>query len=289
MSQIKKEAKPFGLIVDSTCTISDEELKNEDIIKVPLTIYFNSDAHLDGTVSVDMLIDAFNEDVDIKTSQPTPDAFLQAMNTQLKTYDHVIVLSLAKTLSGTYNSAILAKDLCENPEKITVIDTESTGAGTLYFVEQLTKLRSEGGSYEEAVKLAEDIKKRNVFYITVDNLKYLIKGGRITRVKAIIGNVLKKKPILKFKEGTLGLDATVRSFVGVKNYIVEQAKKILESGKEKVVVYINYVDDESRATAMKEALSELGEKVYIRIVGLVSPVVSAHVGLGTLGICIVEE
>ncbi|MGA0351241.1 MAG: DegV family protein [Acholeplasmataceae bacterium] len=289
MSQVKKESKKFGLIVDSTCTINDQMLKKEDIIKVPLTIYFDSDAHLDGTVTVDMLIDAFNKDVDIKTSQPTPDAFLQAMNDQLKTYDHVVVLALAKNLSGTYNSAILAKDLCENPEKITVIDTESTGAGVLYMVEKITELRANGGTHEEATALAEDIKKRNVFYITVDNLKYLIKGGRISRTKAVIGNVLKKKPVLKFKEGSLGLDATVRSFVGVKKYIVEQASKILEAGKSKVVVYINYVDDELRATAMKEALAELGEKVYIKIVGLVSPVVSAHVGLGTLGICIVEE
>lgn len=281
--------KKFGLIVDSTCTISDDMLKKEDIIKVPLNIYFDSDSHLDGTVSVEMLIDAFNKDVDIKTSQPTPEAFLNAMNEQLKTYDHVIVLALAKNLSGTYNSAILAKDLCDSPEKITIIDTESTGAGIFYMVEKVVELRANGASHEETTALVEDIKKRSVFYITVDNLKYLIKGGRISRTKAIIGNVLKKKPVLKFKEGTLGLDTTVRSFVGVKRYIVEQVQKVIDAGKQKVVVYINFVDDELRATAMKEALAELGEKIYIRIVGLVSPVVSAHVGLGTLGICIIEE
>lgn len=286
--EIKKEAK-FGIIVDSTATISDDMLKKEDISKVPLTIYFGNDARLDGTVSVDMLIDAFNKDVDIKTSQPTPDAFLQAMNEQLKKYDHVVVLTLAKNLSGTYNSAILAKDLCESPDKISVVDTESTGAGILYFVEKITELRAAGGTYKKAVELAENMKKRNVFYITVDNLKYLIKGGRITKTKAFIGNMLKKKPVLKFKEGALGLDTTVRSFVGVKNYIVEQAKNIIDSGKKKVVVYINYVDDELRANTMKDALMELGDQIYVIIVGLVSPVVSAHVGLGTLGICIIEE
>lgn len=289
MSQETTKKEKFGLIVDSTCTISDEMLKKEDILKVPLTIYFNSDEHLDGTVTVDMLIDAFNKDVDIKTSQPTPDAFLQAMNDQLKKYDEVVVLALTKTLSGTYNSAILAKDLCDSPEKVTVIDTESTGAGILYFVEKITELRAAEGTVKKAIELAEKIKKSNVFYITVDNLKYLTKGGRITRTKAIIGNMLKKKPVLKFKEGALGLDTTVRSFVGVKNYIVEQAKNTLDSGKKKVVVYINYVDDEHRANTMKDALLELGDKIKVRIVGLVSPVVSAHVGPGTLGICVIEE
>lgn len=281
--------KSFGLIVDSTFTIDSEVLKKEDIKVIPLTIYFGENAHLDGDIDVDMLIEAFEQNVDMKTSQPTPEAFLTAMNEQLKTYDDVLVLTLAKSLSGTHNSAVLARDLCDAPERITIVDTESTGAGGLYFVENIVALRAEGGSIKEAVALADDIKTRGVFYITVDNLKYLIKGGRITRTKAIIGNVLKKKPVLRFKDGVLGLDQTVRSFVGVKNYIVDQARALLETTKGKIKVYINFVDDELRAKTMKEALAELGERVSIKIVGLVSPVVSAHVGLGTLGIYLVKE
>jgi fatty acid-binding protein DegV len=105
----------------------------------------------------------------------------------------------------------------------------------------------------------------------------------------MIGNLLKKKPILKFKNGKLELEETVRSFIGVKTFIVDATKKLLEASKHNIVVYINYVDDEERAKTVKEALLELGKRVSIRIVGTVSPVVSAHVGLGTLGIYIVTE
>jgi fatty acid-binding protein DegV len=105
----------------------------------------------------------------------------------------------------------------------------------------------------------------------------------------MIGNLLKKKPILKFKSGKLELEQTVRAFAGVKQFIVEEAKKLLDASKKKVVVYINFVDDEERAKVVKEALLELGSRISIRIVGTVSPVVSAHVGLGTLGIYLVTE
>jgi DegV family protein with EDD domain len=173
--------------------------------------------------------------------------------------------------------------------KITIFDTESTGAGGLYFMEQLAELREKEADIKKLVAKAEEIKNKGLFFITVDDLKYLIKGGRITKTKAMIGNLLKKKPILKFKSGKLELEQTVRAFAGVKQFIVDEAKKLLEASKKKVVVYINFVDDEERAKVVKEALLELGNRISIRIVGTVSPVVSAHVGLGTLGIYLVTE
>ena len=192
-------------------------------------------------------------------------------------------------MSGTFNSATLARETLDQPERVTIVDTESTGAGGLYFVEAvLAKLKNEV-AMSELVALCEDIKTRGFFFVTVDDLKYLIKGGRITKTKAFIGNLLKKKPVLKFKNGKLELDQTVRSFIGVKDYIFEQSKGLIETTKKKLTVYINYVNDIERAQSLKEKLSELGSEVNIQIVGLVSPVVSAHVGLGALGIYLVTE
>jgi DegV family protein with EDD domain len=279
----------IGFIVDSTFTIDKAFAKKHDIHIVPLTVFINGTPNLDGTVTVKDLEQAFLSNADLKTSQPTPEQYVKAYEEQLKKYDQLLVLTLAKSLSGTYNSAMLAKDSVEDGSKITIFDTESTGAGGLYFMEQLAELRESGADVKALVAKAEEIKNKGLFFITVDDLKYLIKGGRITKTKAMIGNLLKKKPILKFKSGKLELEQTVRAFAGVKTFIVEEAKKLLDASKKKVVVYINFVDDEERAKVVKEALLELGSRISIRIVGTVSPVVSAHVGLGTLGIYLVTE
>lgn len=279
----------IGFVVDSTFTIDKAFAKKHDIHIVPLTVFIDGKAHLDGTITVDDLKQAFLNDSDFKTSQPTPEEYIKAYEKQLKTYDQVLVLTLAKNLSGTYNSATLARETLEQPEKVTIVDTESTGAGGLYFMEQIAALREAGADMKALVDKAEAIKQAGLFFITVDDLKYLVKGGRISKTKAMIGNLLKKKPILKFKNGKLELEETVRSFIGVKTFIVEATKKLLDASKQNIKVYINFVDDEERAKTVKEALLELGERVSIRVVGTVSPVVSAHVGLGTLGIYIVTE
>lgn len=279
----------IGLIVDSTFTISEALAKKHDISIIPLTVFVDGQPHLDGTITVQQLEQAFLEDKDFKTSQPTPESYVKAYEEKLKTYDELLVLTLAKNLSGTFNSATLAKETLEQPERVTIVDTESTGAGGLYFVESVLEKLKKEATVSELVALCENIKLRGFFFVTVDDLKYLIKGGRITKTKAFIGNLLKKKPILKFKDGKLGLDETVRSFIGVKDYIYEQAKGLIESTKKTLTVYINYVNDIERAQSLKEKLSELGKDVKIQIVGLVSPVVSAHVGLGALGIYLVTE
>jgi DegV family protein with EDD domain len=279
----------IGFIVDSTFTIDKAFAKKHDIHIVPLTVFINGTPHLDGTVTVKDLEQAFLNNADLKTSQPTPEQYVTAYESQLKKYDQLLVLTLAKSLSGTFNSATLAKESVDGGSKITIFDTESTGAGGLYFMEQLAELREKEADIKKLVAKAEEIRNKGLFFITVDDLKYLIKGGRITKTKAMIGNLLKKKPILKFKSGKLELEQTVRAFAGVKQFIVDEAKKLLEASKKKVVVYINFVDDEERAKVVKESLLELGNRISIRIVGTVSPVVSAHVGLGTLGIYLVTE
>jgi len=77
--------------------------------------------------------------------------------------------------------------------------------------------------------------------------------------------------------------------VGVKNYIHEQASELSEEGKLGLTVYISYVDDRERAESVKSKLEELGTKTHAKIVGHVSPVISAHVGLGALGIYIAKD
>ncbi|MFP4187192.1 MAG: DegV family protein, partial [Acholeplasmataceae bacterium] len=122
---------------------------------------------------------------------------------------------------------------------------------------------------------------------TVNNLQTLADNGRLGRVQAFIGNVLKVKPILRFKQGVLELEHKVRSMNNVYLYLVKEIKQFLEKGR--VVVRIAYVDRKTEAHELIEKVKELGDRVSVRLIGVISPVISAHVGLGGLGIYLANQ
>ena len=146
----------IGLIVDSTFTISEELAKKHDISIIPLTVFVDGQPHLDGTITIKQLEQAFFEDKDFKTSQPTPESYVKAYEEQLKKYDELLVLTLAKNLSGTFNSATLARETLDQPERVTIVDTESTGAGGLYFVEAVFVINNRYPIYSDKISVMKN-------------------------------------------------------------------------------------------------------------------------------------
>ncbi|MBE0701125.1 MAG: DegV family protein, partial [Acholeplasmataceae bacterium] len=238
------------------------------------------------TIDPEIVVQALQDKKELKTSQPSPEAFMQAFQEQLKTYDEVLCMTLSKTLSGTLNSANLALTIAEN-EKVAVVDSETTINGGSYLTEKMLEFFDEGHSLKEGLKLLEDLKSKGSLVFTVDNLQTLVRNGRIGRVSAIIGNIMKVKPILRFKRGVLELEHKVRSFANVILYLVKEAEKLLPFGK--VIVRIGYVDQSAKAKELEHEMFQLGENVQVSIEGVISPVVSAHVGLGGLGVYLAYE
>jgi DegV family protein with EDD domain len=275
--------RKVGLVIDSTFGVDKNYAAKHHITVVPLKVLIEDREYVDGDMSPNIVVEALHAKLHVKTSQPSPELFIKAYQEQLEQYEEVLCLTLSKTLSGTYNSATLAQTEMNN-QKVVVVDTETTINGGDYITEEMIKFLEQGKNLEEALVYLEETKDKGSLVFTVDNLQTLVRNGRLGRVQAVIGNILQVKPILRFKKGVLDLEHKVRSFGNVIQYIVKEAEKLLEFGE--VVVRIAYVDQEKMAEQLEEQMKTLGKKVVTTITGVISPVVSAHVGLGGLGVYI---
>jgi len=278
--------RKVGIVVDSTFGLDSKYVKDNQIIVVPLNVLIDNKEYIDGEIHPDIVVDALQNKKSVKTSQPAPELFLKAFEDQLKRYEDVICMTISKSLSGTINSANLAKTLIDSPH-VHVVDTESNINGAAYLAEKTIEFLDEGHSVQEGLRFLEESKEKGSLVFTVDNLQQLVTNGRLSKVQGFIGNILKIKPILRFSRGVLAVEAKVRSFNNVVLYLVNETKKLMVFGK--VVVRIAYVDRSTEAKLLEHELFQLGENVTIKITGVISPVVSAHVGLGGLGIYITNE
>lgn len=271
--------RKVGFVIDSTFTY-----KNEDISVVPLKIIIDDVEYIEGQFNHDIAVNAFKEGKLLKTSQPTPNLFVEAYEHQLSLgYEHVICLTISATLSGTINGANVAKDIV-NSNNVTVIDTQSGTIGAAHIIDETLKFANEGKSLEEIISFINETIKKGSIIFSVDNLQTLVRNGRLSRVSALIGGLLKVKPILRFKEGVLTVESKARGLLGVFKYITNQVSEMIQE-RDKVVVRISYVDNIDYAKALEENIKALkSDKVDVKLSGVVSSVMAAHVGLGGLGI-----
>ena len=193
------------IVVDSA---SDVPYNNsENIAVVPLSVTINGKTYLDGyelghNEFYDMLTktEAFP-----KTSQPSPEDFTKVFETAKKDGDEIICILLSSGVSGTYQSACLAKNLVDY-EGIHVIDSLTGAYGVYLLVQEAQKLIKENYSAKEIAVRIEELKSRVMVFLSVDTLEYLYRGGRLSKTSALIGGVAKIKPVIRVtEEGTIGV------------------------------------------------------------------------------------
>lgn len=269
--------RKIGFVIDSTFGY-----KGSEAIVVPLNVYVGNKEYVDGSIDNQEIVNALEDGTKISTSQPAPSLFLEAYKKQLESYEHVICLTLSKELSGTYNSASLAKDMLES-DNVTIVDTGSIAFGAIDIFEKTLKFMETEQDLNKILNHIEVLKSKGSIIFSVDNLKTLVRNGRLGKISGFIGNVLKIKPILRFKEGILNVEAKVRGLLGAFKYIVNQVASLADNNK--VDVNIAYVDNAGYANELLDMIKELNnENINAKILGNVSPVVSAHIGIGGMGI-----
>lgn len=189
------------IVTDSTADISDEEKRKYGISVLPLSIA------IDGKVYRDQL-DIQSEEFIVKmeaaaelpkSSQPPLGAFLELYEKLTEDGSEVISIHLSSELSGTFQTAVSASNMVGG--KVTVIDSMYISKGLGFQVLRAAALAGQGWTSSAIIKDLEDIRNRTSLYVTIDSLENLIKGGRIGRGKALIGSLLKIKPIARLEDG----------------------------------------------------------------------------------------
>lgn len=276
------------IITDSTSDISFDQAKNMGITLVPLKVIFEDKEYKEG---IDITIDGFYEKL-VKaeklptTSQPSPDDFLQLFNEAKEAGDSVVVLLIASKLSGTLQSATIAKEIVEYSE-IYIIDSLTTITGLRLLVDHALLLNKQGMSAGEMTERLEDLKQRVVLLAMVDTLEYLHKGGRLSKSSAIIGTLLKFKPILTLKEGSLSVVAKER---GTNKGITKILEVIDEVGvmDQNYPIYFGYTAEDSKALLLKEKVVEKYALTQTQTYP-VGCVVGTHVGPGACVITYIRK
>ena len=212
------------IIVDSSTDVSEKY--REKIQFVPLTVRFGDKEYLDGVELskhqfYEMLVES---DVLPTTSQATPAAFAEYLESVASAGDSAVVITLSSKLSGTYQSAVLA---AEDYPNIYVVDSQSVAIGTGVLAQYAVELAQQGMGAEEIAQVLTQQRENVCVVALLDTLEYLKKGGRISKTVAFAGGVLNIKPVVTVQDGAVALIGKARGSRNGNNLLVE---KIREAG-----------------------------------------------------------
>lgn len=273
-------------LVDSGSDYDVKEAKEKGIEFVPLSITFGEDTYKDG---IDINRQEFyermmSEDIFPKTAQPSPQEFLDVFERAKANGDQVIGVMLSGGISGTYQSANIAKDMAEY-DGIYLIDSKTAVYAIKIMVDYGIQLRDEGKTAEQIVEILEELKMRIIINLAVDNLDNLHKGGRLTRMQAGIGNLAKLKPVIAIPGGTLVVKGKFigrkKALAGLVGYI--EAIDIDDN----FPVYGIYSYGTENMDKFQQAVSEKG--ISMKEVCQIGPTIGTHVGPETFGFIAVEK
>ena len=199
----------IAIVTDSNSGITQEEGRRLGVSVIPMPFFINEKMYLEGiTLSQDEFYQWLKSDASISTSQPSPGETMGLWDNLLKEYDEIVQIPMSSGLSATCATAMgLAQ---EYEGRVHVVDNQRISVTQRQSVVDAIALRDAGKSGAEIKKILEEEKFNSSIYITLETLKYLKKGGRITPAAAAIGTVLNLKPVLQLQGEKLDAFAKVR-------------------------------------------------------------------------------
>lgn len=267
------------IVTDSTADFTLEEAKKLNIDIVPLKVLFGQETYLDRyeLTPEDFYDRLVNSEKLPTTSQPSPQEFLKYIDMAKKENDSLVIITLASDLSGTYQSAMIAKEMSEYDE-VYVVDSETTTIAERLLVEKAIKLRDEGKDAKTIYKELEEAKKRIMVLAFVDTLEYLYKGGRLSKTTKVAGTLLKLKPIIGIVNGELGSFATARGTRKATEKIIELIEDYGGIDLDDALC-VGYTGDE---TGMDKFIDVFEKEYGISIDKsyFIGPVIGTHAGPG---------
>ncbi len=270
------------IITDSTCDMTLQELNDLGVVRVPLTVNFQGENKLDWEeITPGDIIRGVAAGADLPTtSQPSPEAFAEKYREAVAAgATQILAITLSSELSGTYQSAMIASQDAEVP--VTVFDTRAASIGSAHVVRKAAELREQGVSLEDMLPSLERIRDTNLPLITVGNLEFLQKGGRLGRAAAVIGGMLNIKPILSVREGKIVPEGRARGNKKALAEVVALTKDHAAQQNGKLYMTFLHVQDPAAAQELKGAIDAAGIEYDGGTIYEIGAVIASHVGPGT--------
>ncbi len=278
-----------AVATDSNSGITQKEAEKLGIRVLPMPFFINGELYLeDITLTQEEFYKRLSEDADISTSRPSPGDVIDLWDEILKEYDEIVYIPMSSGLSSSCETAIgLSQDY---DGKVHVIDNQRISITQRQSVLDALEMAKKGMSAQEIDDVLMREKLEASIYITVDTLKYLKKGGRVTPAAAAIGTVLNLKPVLQIQGEKLDSFAKVRGWKAAKKTMLDAAAKDLAgrfSGKE-MYIHAAYTCSEEEAMEWKGEIEAKFPGYDIHMDKL-SLSVSCHIGAGSKAIACIKK
>jgi DegV family protein with EDD domain len=276
--------KKIGMIIDSTSYLSKEEIKEFDLIQVSLNIIDKDKTYKESEVDVDFVYNKLDDGHRLTTSQPSPGEFLDAYQLQFKKgYKKLFVICISEPLSGTYQSANLAKKMLDDPDSVYIFRSNMAAFGNEMLTSVLHKMIEEGKTEEYIITRINSLLETSNLIFTIENMISLYRSGRISKAKAAVGSVLRLKPLIQMIDGKLDLLKSPRTHKGVLEAIL---LRLEETTKGFSTIHVRILSQNSieQARTLEEAIKAKFKNVKVSFNEYLGPVFSLHLGKRGYGV-----
>ncbi|AZV58599.1 DegV family protein [Clostridium sp. AWRP] len=273
------------IITDSTADLPEYILKKYDVEVLPLIINFGEESYRDG-IDIDtysLFNKMENSNIFPATAQVNPQVFLDCYNSYIKKGYKIISIHLSSKMSGTYQSACIAKETLKSDD-IVVIDSMNVTSGLGIQVIKAAKLKEAGLGIKEIEKEVKKISPHIKSTLAFNSLDNLVRGGRLSKTSGVIGNILGIKIIVEVKDGEMSVVDKVRGSKRIlRSMLAYLDQKGIKSGEDLILLHVGEVD------ILDPLRENLNEKKLDFIECEVGCTVGVHSGSGACGVFFVED
>ena len=279
----------IAVVTDSNSGITQAQAKEMGVAVLPMPFMIDGETYYeDITLTREQFYQRLKDNADIATSQPTPDSILKMWDKLLKEYDQIIHIPMSSGLSGSCSTAMMLAGEDEYEGKVFVVDNRRISVTQYQSVKDAQMLAAMGMDGTQIKKRLEETAADSVIFITVDTLKYLKKGGRITPAAAALGTLLKIKPVLIILGEKLDSFAKARTMKQAKTMMMNAIQKELDgrlhdSECRNCHLAIAHTDNEEAALEFKKEVEERFPNADVYMAPL-SLSIACHIGPDSLAV-----
>jgi DegV family protein with EDD domain len=279
----------IGILVDST-TLTRTEISAYSFLKtVSLKVTVDGKEYGEHELSTEDMYHHLKTAKKLTTSQPAPGEFLEKYQEFYEEgYTAVFVVTLSEKISGTYQSAMIAKSMVDFPLEIQVFAPKVASFGVANGIVLIADMVQEGKSFKEVTDRAITVYENAAVMFTLSNLMHLFRGGRLGIVSALLGTVLRIKPIIEMVDGKLQLTHKTLTNQACMEYFLSAIRKVCLQFK-KVYLDIIHLNRPEWAEKLRQGVLDEFPSTKIHMTDYVSPVFFVHLGNQGFGVAIVAE
>jgi DegV family protein with EDD domain len=273
------------IITDSTSDLPKSLTDQYDIEVIPLYVNIGEKTYLDGLeIKLDQLLKVIKEDnIFPTTAQINPHTFHDTYEKYLNEGYKIVSIHISSRMSGTYQSACIARDMLESSD-IFIIDAQNVTCGLGLLVLKAYRMKEAGAGAEDITNEIHKAIPHVKSALAFDSLENLVKGGRLSKTAGVVGSLLGIKPILQVKEGEMAVMDKVRGSKKSINYVLNYLEKTGMKKDEPCILL--QVDSKEPFETLKDNVTSKGIDF---IEGDVGCVVGAHAGPGACGVFFLEN